>query len=404
MIKIFNPDIASHDLNEKYYLALYYLESKTNLKDAAWALAIGQSVGNPKERSEFETDQLFADHSCLILEDPSELAKKSSGYVTIAFPQKNINFEVDGIASLLVQVMGGQCDIDIISTCVLKELTLTRSMEKVLKGPKFGLSGMKQFCGVPNNEVLLGGIVKPKVGLSPEKNLDLVKQFIDNGCNFIKEDEILSNQEFCPIEKRVPLVANYLRDTNSKVFYCVSVQTDPHNLRPYAQKIQELGGNGLHMNFHCGLGAYKTGRELDLPLLMHFQKSGDKILNCSDHNYSIDQKVLFELAAKCGCDTLHAGMIGGYMDNDFEEMNDVINRLNLLNAVPALSCGMNAGLVDYIKDLLGHANWMANVGGAITSHPMGTAAGVKAMKQAIAHQHGPEYEKAIEKWGKKTIM
>jgi ribulose-bisphosphate carboxylase large chain len=397
MIDIFNKDLIS----DEYYYALYYLESKTNLKEAAWALAIGQSMGNPNERSEFETEQMFADHACLIIEDPAELEAKKDGYVVIAFPEKNINFEVDGVASLFVQLMGGQCDIDIITKCVLRELSLTPSMKAILKGPKFGLSKMKEFCGVPDSEVLLGGIVKPKVGLSPKKNLELVKQFIDNGCNFIKEDEILSNQEFCPLEERVSLVAEYLRDTNAKVFYCASVQTDPHNLRDYANKIHEAGGNGLHINFHCGLGAYKSIRELDLPLLMHFQKSGDKILNCSDHRYSIDQKVIFELAAKCGCDTLHAGMIGGYMDNDTTDMKVIIENLNKLNAVPALSCGMNAGLIDYIVDVLGHANWMANVGGAITSHPMGAAAGVKAMHQAFKHQHGTEYGNH-RKMGKKN--
>jgi ribulose 1,5-bisphosphate carboxylase large subunit-like protein len=43
---------------------------------------------------------------------------------------------------------------------------------------------------------------------------------------------------------------------------------------------------------------------------------------------------------------------------------------------------------------------MANVGGALTSHPSGTLAGVRAMRQAIDGNYGPEYEEAIKKWGK----
>lgn len=53
--------------------------------------------------------------------------------------------------------------------------------------------------------------------------------------------------------------------------------------------------------------------------------------------------------------------------------------------------------------ILGHSNWMANVGGAITSHPMGTSAGVKAMIQAISKSYGKEYYSAIEKWGYKNL-
>lgn len=408
MIQIFEPSLNPRngwdlDFASKYFLVAYYLESKTNLKDAAWALALGQSVGNPHNRAEFETDELFRDHSCLILEDPEELSKKNAGYVAIAFPEKNINFKEDGISSLLVQIMGGQCDIDIITKCVVKAVKLTHSMRKCLKGPFFGLDAMKIACNVPDNQVLLGGIVKPKVGLSPERHLELVKKYVDNGCNFIKEDEILSNQSFCPLEKRVELVANYIHSHSPRVFYCVSVQADAPYLLQNVRKVADLGGNGVHVNFHCGLGSYKAIRDMDLPLLLHFQKSGDKILNCKNHNYSIDQSVLFELAALCGCDTLHAGMIGGYMDNDTEELKGIIKRLNTQNAIPALSCGMHPGLVDYIKSVLGHSNWMANVGGAITSHPMGTAAGVKAMSQAVTGQHDIEYHQAIEKWGLKPV-
>jgi ribulose-bisphosphate carboxylase large chain len=399
MINIFYQNVNLNVL-KNYYVVWYYLESKTTLKDAAWNLAIGQSVGNPHNRSEFETDELFKDHSCLILEDPDKLSELKKGNVFIAFPEKNINFREDGISSLLVQIMGGQCDIDVITKCVVKQVIFTPSMLLELKRPYFGIDGMRKFCNVAKDKVLFGGIVKPKVGLSPEKHLDLVKQFIDNGCNFIKEDEILSNQAFCPIEKRIPLVANYIRNTNAKVFYCASLQADAHKILNYSKKVSELGGNGIHVNFHCGMGIYKSIREMNLPLLMHFQKSGDKILNCSDHRYHIEPSVLFQLAALSGCDTLHVGMIGGYMDNDTQELKTIIKNLNEIGSVPALSCGMHPGLIDYITNILGHCDWMANVGGAITSHPMGTSAGVKAMAQAINKNYDKEYESAIEKWGK----
>ncbi len=41
MINIFTKDI---DL-EKYFVVTYFLESKTSLREAAWNLAIGQSIG-----------------------------------------------------------------------------------------------------------------------------------------------------------------------------------------------------------------------------------------------------------------------------------------------------------------------------------------------------------------------
>ena len=100
-----------------------------------------------------------------------------------------------------------------------------------------------------------------------------------------------------------------------------------------------------------------------------------------------------------GCDSLHCGMIGGYLDDEEARTIRVVKMLNELNSVPALSCGMNPGLINHIKGVLGHSNWMANVGGAIYSHPMGTGAGVRAMKQAITGEYGQEYGIAVNKWG-----
>ncbi len=401
MIDIFRGSSSelSEEFFNKYYIATYRLKSQTNLRDAAWDLAIGQSVGNPKNRSEFETDELFEHHSCLVLSDEKSLERLKQGTVQIAFPEANINFQTDGVSQLLVQTMGGQMDIDIIEGCELLDVRLTPNMRKCLLGPKVGLREMKEYCGVPENKILFGGIVKPKVGLSPERHLDLVKQLIDGGCNFIKEDEILSDPAHCPIEKRVPLVMEYLRDSGAKVFYCVSMSSDPAHILKRAKLVADLGGNGIHINFHCGLGVYKSLRELDLPLLMHFQKSGDKVLNTGPYN--INERVIFNLAGLSGCSTLHVGMIGGYLNDETERTKRIIQDLNDINCVPALSCGMQPGLVEYIKAEVGHANWMANVGGALTSHPMGTLAGVRAMRQAIDGNYGKEYDAAIKKWGKK---
>lgn len=393
---IFNPN---QNL-DNYFVAKYFVKVKTNLKDAAWNLAIGQSIGNPSARSEFETEELFENHACIVLHTEESLIGLKEGIINIAFPEANINFETDGVTQLLVHVMGGQCDIDLFTSCKLLDIKFTDKMLKVFKGPKFGLSGMKSICKAEDRP-LFGGIVKPKVGLSPDKLLDLVKKLIDGGCDFIKEDEILSDPAHCPINKRVPLVMDYIRSQGRNVFYAVCINADHSSILKRVEQVNSLGGNAIHVNFHSGLGVYKSIRGLDLPILMHFQKSGDRILSHGQHDFSISQSLIFKLVALSGCDTLHSGMIGGYLDVNELEMIGIANELVALNAVPALSCGMHPGLVDHIKSKLGHSNWMANVGGSLFSHPMGTFAGVKAMRQAVTNEHGEEYKVAIDKWGKR---
>ena len=386
----------------KYFLAKYYIQSSTDLADAAWNLAIGQSVGNPNVRSEFETDKLFEEHSCLVVDTKENLQNKKEGPVTIAFPETNISFDTDGINHLLVQVMGGQCDIDIFDSCVLTDLELTPNMLKCLKGPYYGIKGMKKFCGVSKDKPLLGGITKPKVGLRPQKHLELVKQLVDGGCNFIKEDEIMSDPSWSRIEDRVGLVTDYIKTTGGKVFYSVSIHCDPLYLQERLSKVVNLDGNSVFINHFCSLGSYKSIRDIGHPLLLHFHKSGDKVINYNKHLFHINERVMFDLASKAGADTLHCGMIGGYMDNDTDIVLKNIKTINDNNAIPALSCGMHPGIVNYVSDIVGHGNWMANVGGALTGHPSGTYAGAKAMRQAIdGETNGKEYKEAIQKWGKK---
>ena len=381
---------------DKYFVATYFLQSATNLRDAAWSLAIGQSVGNPNVRNSWETDQLFEDHSCIILEDEDKLESQQKGLVKIGFPIANTNFKEDGISHLLCQLMGGQMDIDIIVKCHLLKIDFPKHVERDnFLGPKYGISGIREYTKC-HNKPLLGGIVKPKTGISPKVLLAMVQEMVEGGVNFIKEDEIMSDPACCKIEDRVPLIMDYIKDKN--VIYSVCINADTPYLLDRVKLVHKLGGNSVHVNFWSGLGAYKAIRDLDLPMFIHFQKSGDKILTNKNHDYHISWDVICDLAGLMGVDFIHSGMWGGYMSDNENDLRHTLDILHARNVMPALSCGMHPGLVKAINKRFG-IDYMANVGGAIHGHPSGSKSGATAMRQAIDEQHGSEYDSAIKKWG-----
>jgi ribulose-bisphosphate carboxylase large chain len=162
--------------------------------------------------------------------------------------------------------------------------------------------------------------------------------------------------------------------------------------------VYELGANAIHINFWSGLGVYKSIRELDLPIFIHFQKSGDKVLTNKSHDYHISWDVICDLAGLMGVDFIHAGMWGGYMSDSEGELNNTLNILHNRNVMPALSCGMHAGLIEATNKRFG-LNYMANIGGAIHGHPNGSKSGAIAIRQSIDKNYGNEYYTAIEKWG-----
>lgn len=383
---------------DEYFIGTYILEGRKSLRDAAWEVAIGQSVGNPNVRNKWETDELFEKYSCKVIGNEDELRKIKRGTIDIAFPVVNTNWKEDGITQLLVQVMGGQLDIDDITYCRLINIQFPENVIKYFKGPKFGINGIREFLNI-KDKPLIGGIVKPKTGISPEMLAKIVEELVEGGMNFIKEDEILSNPDFCPISVRVPLVMDVIKRSGKKVVYCVCINSDFPYVIDRVKEVHALGGNGVHINFWNGLGVYKAVRELNLPIFVHFQKSGDKILTDKNHRFSIDFKVICQLAGMMGVDFIHAGMWGGYMSNNEEELSEILNVLHDHNVMPALSCGMHPGIVNAITKKFG-VNFLANAGGNIHGHPNGSKAGTEAMKAAVDHDFENEnYKIAIQKWG-----
>jgi ribulose 1,5-bisphosphate carboxylase large subunit-like protein len=83
-----------------------------------------------------------------------------------------------------------------------------------------------------------------------------------------------------------------------------------------------------------------------------------------------------------GCDTIHAGMYGGYLDQSEEEVRHIMKVCTDVNLTPALSCGMTKELIPVIREKFGN-DWLANVGGSIHNHPNGIEAGVKELRNVI---------------------
>ncbi len=370
---------------DNYFIATYELEGLDSLANASWEIAIGQSVGNPHVRSVWETDELFEKYSCKIIGSEEEMLKVKSGIVKICFPIVNTNWKEDSITQLLVQVMGGNLDIKNINKCRLIDLEFPISVLEHFKGPKFGIEKIRSFTGIYDRP-LLGGIVKPKTGITPQILLEIVKEMVYGNVSFIKEDEILSNPDFCTIEERVPLIMSFLKEhkekTGHSVIYAVCINADSPYLLERVRKVYELGANAIHVNFWAGIGSYKSIRDLDLDIFVHYQTSGLRILTDKSHRFSIDFRIICKLAGLCGVDFLHIGMLFGYSGHTEEEIQSYVNELHLYGVCPTLSCGLNAKNVNEITKVIG-IDYLANSGGSIHSNVNGTRAGANEINDAI---------------------
>ncbi len=408
--------IFTQDFNpEDYIVASYFLESTANLSlyDISRQLALGQSIGNPEIRSVYEIEDLFRDVSVKIMAESGELKRGNKGEVKFAFPIANLNLKEDGINQLLCHLMGGHLDINAISKCWLFDIKFPKKFLAVFKGPRFGVTGIREFMKVYNKPIL-GSIIKPKIGLNKYKLLDIVKELIDGGINFIKEDEIMSNPSICPLEERASYVMKYINNSSRKIVYAFCINSDYPYFIDRAKRVYQMGGNCVHLNIWSGLSAYKSLRDLDLPIMIFFQKSGNMIFTNPKHDFHISWNVICYLARLMGVDFMHVGMWGGYSHDEEFRLHEAIKILTDVSdgfrgTLPSLSCGMHPGLVNAILNRFG-INVMLNVGGAIHGHPSGSKAGAVAMRQAIELSvqnkftkeniyQAKELREAIQKWG-----
>jgi len=409
---LFQPRVEE----EEHIIATYYVESKEFLK-AAKAIAIGQSIGNPDIRTQRDSPELLKNNLAKILDTKNDLTSKQRGLVKIAYPLINWDDSQDGVTQLICALMGGQMDIDIIHSCRLMEIKLPSRFLKAFKGPKFGMNNIKKRAKAINRP-LLGGIIKPKTGMTVSQLKGLVMELLKGGVDFVKEDEILANPNFCKFEERVEVISNMVNDfcddEGREIFYTPCINADYPYFLDRARFADEHGIRAVHINIWAGLPAYRALRDLDMKnTAIFFQKSGDKVITCGDHRYCIDWNIICQLARIMGCDFIHAGMWGGYLSDSKEDLTNVMNSLrgkSQFNAtIPSLSCGSHPGLVNTTVKNFG-TDLMMNVGGAIQGHPRGTEAGAKAMRQSFdCMQKGEnifefmknklELKAAIEKWG-----
>jgi ribulose-bisphosphate carboxylase large chain len=362
----------------RYFYVTYEIESSVNVYDAAFALAVGQSIGNPNARSNYETTTIIEDHCCKIIRNSS--FEKKKGLVEVGFPLANIDLSTDGISQLLCMIMGGQTDIDIIKKCRAIGIEFDqRIADANFSKPRWGIIGMREYTSC-FGKPLLGGIIKPKTGITPDELLSMTKELVEGGVNFIKEDEILGNPNICRLQDRVEKISTYIQGRG--VVYAFCINSDPAYVVERARFVAQNGGNGVHVNIWSGLGVYKSIRDANLDLFIHYQKSGDKVITHPKNAFGISWQVLCQLAVYCGVDTIHSGMWGGYLSDTEEDLRATFKVLHEGNVVPALSCGMTAELIAPIVSKFG-IDWMANVGGAIHSDPNGTTAGAKKIRRAI---------------------
>ena len=396
---------------DKHVICKYKVGTDLKMTTAAAAIATEQSTGTWTKLSTLKEDNF--------LKRSGKVTKIEGNLATIAFPVEDFSLDIGGVPQILSIIAGNLFGLEALHAVRLEDVTFPKCILKEFKGPKYGIDGMRSILKRPSKP-LVGTIVKPKIGLSPQETADYVYEAGMGGLTNGKDDETLSNQKFCPLEDRVVAIAEALdkvkSETGHVMIHAINVSTNGHQILEVAERAQELGATELMVDvLTCGFGAIQVLAEdpsIKLPIHVHRTMHGAMTRN-PDHG--INMKVFATLARMVGGDALHVGTFGvGKMKGAAHE--DLANRdmcltneLPYKRVMPVASGGVHPGMIKKFVEIAG-TELQIQAGGGVSGHPGGVRGGARAMVQAVdaaaadipldvySRDHA-ELAAAIKKWG-----
>ena len=339
---------------------------------------------------------------------------------TLSFPFENMGAN---LPTLNATVCGNLYELSDHSGLKLLDLQLPPAFTDRYPGPRFGVEGTRRLAGVYNRP-LIGTIIKPSVGLSPQQTADLVRELADADIDFIKDDELMADPPHSPIGERIAAVMQVINAhadrTGKKIMYAFNISDELDAMKRHHDAVLGAGGTCVMVSVNsvglAGVSALRNHSQLPI----HGHRNGWGMLTrCPMLGiaFTAYQK-LWRLA---GVDHLH---VNGLQNKFWEPDDSVVASLHACrqplfsdlaegqySVMPVVSSGQWAGQAPETYRRAGTTDLMYLAGGGIMAHPGGPGAGVRAIRQAweAATQNIPldtyaqshhELGEAIAKYGK----
>lgn len=155
----------------------------------------------------------------------------------------------------------------------LEDVEVPEAMRATLKGPSFGIEGLRDLAGVYDRPLVCSAL-KP-AGLTTQELAVLATRFAEGGIDYLKDDHYLSSQPEAPFEDRVRAVVDALEEvaarTGHRTRYIPNLSGAPLDVLEQAQRARDLGADGvLVAPMLLGLPTMRhLADTLHLPILAH---------------------------------------------------------------------------------------------------------------------------------------
>lgn len=410
-------------------IARYYIETPFELEKAAAVLAGEQSSGTfvsvPGETEELKKRFAARVESITPLETvhqpamPGAIAKEGlyrRANVEVSWSIENFGYNLPVLVSTL---QGNLYELTQFTGLKLMDIEVPASYADHFRGPVFGIEGCRKLTGVYDRP-LIGTIIKPSIGMTPQQTADLVKTLSEAGIDFIKDDELLSSSANSPFDERVDAIMKVINklydETGKKVMYAFNISDEIDAMLRHYEKIVASGGTCAMVSLNSvGLSATKKICDQG-QLAIHGHRNGWGMLN-RHPLLGIEFPAYQKLWRLAGVDQIH---VNGIKNKFWESDDSVVRSIEAClkpmpaseSVLPVVSSGQWGGQAPETYRRTKTVDLLYMAGGGIMAHPDGPSGGVIALQQAWkaavdgltveeAAKQYPEFSKSVEKFGKK---
>ncbi len=315
------------------------------------------------------------------------LLKYQRAEITLEFPLANLGAN---LPTLVATVCGNLYELSDHTGCKLLDLELPPAFGEKYPGPQFSVTGTRKLSGVCDRPII-GTIVKPSVGFTPEQTADLVRELGEAGIDFIKDDELQADGPQCPLKDRVAAVMRVINDladrTGKKVMFAFNITDDLDAMFRHHDTVLAAGGTCVMVSLHSvGLpGLLELRRRCALPIHGHRNGWG---MYCRHPLLGVEYPAWQKLWRLAGADHLH---VNGLQNKFWEPDDSVVRSIEACRtpmfrsddtAMPVVSSGQWGGQAPETYRRTRTVDLMYVAGGGIMAHPQGPAAGLRALQQA----------------------
>jgi ribulose-bisphosphate carboxylase large chain len=379
--------------------ATYYIETPFKPEKAAQVLAGEQSSGTfvavPGETAELKERFAARVESVEMLETVNEpaipgAASKDGKYhraiVKVSWSIENFGYNLPVMVSTL---QGNLYEITQFTGLKLMDIDLPDSFGKHYSGPSFGITGCRQLMNVEGRP-MIGTIIKPSIGLSVDQTATMVKTLAEAGIDFIKDDELLSSSANSNFNERVEgimqVINTHADKTGKKIMFAFNLSGEMDEMLKRYETIVSAGGTCAMVSINSvGLSATKKICDLG-KLAIHGHRNGWGMLT-RHPLLGIDFRAYQKIWRLAGVDQLH---VNGIQNKFWESDDSVVSSIEACltpmydhkTPLPVVSSGQWGGQAFETYSRTKTVDLLYMAGGGIMAHPMGTAAGVKALQQA----------------------